>query len=183
MHETVTASSRSTTRSRARTFLFGSEIKAILAHPAYRTALDRRALLEYFTFQNLFTDRTLFEGIRLLPAGHWLRLGADGVPARPTRYWDFRFVEPEKPADEADYVDELDRLFRQAVTRQLVSDVEVGAYLSGGVDSGSITAVAATELPYIRTFTAGFDLELCLRHRDGLRRTRERRAHVLPVQD
>ncbi len=140
------------------TFLFGSEVKAILAHPAYRTELDRRALLEYFTFQNLFTDRTLFEGIRLLPAGHWLRLGADGVPARPTRYWDFRFVEPEKPADEADYVDELDRLFRQAVTRQLVSDVEVGAYLSGGVDSGSITAVAATELPYIRTFTAGFDL-------------------------
>ena len=140
------------------TFLFGSEVKAILAHPAYRTELDRRALLEYFTFQNLFTDRTLFEGIRLLPAGHWLRLGADGAPTGPIRYWDFHFSEPVSPADEADYVEELDRLFRQAVKRQLVSDVEVGAYLSGGMDSGSISAVAATELPYIRTFTAGFDL-------------------------
>ena len=140
------------------TFLFGSEVKAILAHPAYRTELDRQALLEYFTFQNLFTDRTLFEGVRLLPAGHWLRLGADGASTGPIRYWDFHFSEPVSPADEADYVDELDRLFRQAVTRQLVSDVEVGAYLSGGMDSGSITAVAATELPCIRTFTAGFDL-------------------------
>lgn len=140
------------------TFLFGSEVKAILAHPAYRTALDRQALLEYFTFQNLFTDRTLFEGVRLLPAGHWLRLGADGAFSGPIRYWDFHFAEPVSPADDADYVDELGRLFRQAVTRQLVSDVEVGAYLSGGMDSGSITAVAATELPYIRTFTAGFDL-------------------------
>ena len=140
------------------TFLFGSEVKAILAHPAYRTELDRRALLEYFTFQNLFTDRTLFEGVRLLPAGHWLRLGADGASTGPIRYWDFHFAEPVSPADEADYVEELDRLFRQAVKRQLVSDVEVGAYLSGGMDSGSISAVAATELPYIRTFTAGFDL-------------------------
>ena len=140
------------------TFLFGSEVKAILAHPAYRTELDRQALLEYFTFQNLFTDRTLFEGVRLLPAGHWLRLGADGASTGPIRYWDFHFAEPVSPADEADYVEELDRLFRQAVKRQLVSDVEVGAYLSGGIDSGSISAVAATELPYIRTFTAGFDL-------------------------
>jgi asparagine synthase (glutamine-hydrolysing) len=52
----------------------------------------------------------------------------------------------------------LDRLFRQAVQRQLVSDVDVGSYLSGGMDSGSITAVAATQLPYIKTFTCGFDL-------------------------
>ena len=140
------------------TFLFGSEIKAILAHSVYRTAIDRQALLEYFTFQNFFTNRTLFKDVRLLPAGHWLRLGANGAPVRPTRYWDFHFAEPENPLQTADYVDELDRLFRRAVTRQLVSDVEVGAYLSGGMDSGSITAVAASELPYMRTFTAGFDL-------------------------
>ncbi|MHC4725075.1 MAG: asparagine synthetase B family protein, partial [Planctomycetota bacterium] len=57
-----------------------------------------------------------------------------------------------------EYIEELDRLFRQAVNRQLVSDVELGAYLSGGMDSGSITAIAATQLPYIKTFTCGFDL-------------------------
>jgi asparagine synthase (glutamine-hydrolysing) len=66
--------------------------------------------------------------------------------------------EPDVVATEAEYIEELDRLFRQAVNRQLVSDVELGAYLSGGMDSGSITAVAATQLPYIKTFTCGFDL-------------------------
>ncbi|MBW2618448.1 MAG: asparagine synthase (glutamine-hydrolyzing) [Deltaproteobacteria bacterium] len=141
------------------TFLFGSEVKAILAHPAFRVDLDKEALLEYFTFQNCFTDHTLFAGVRLLPPGHWLRLCADdSATAQPRRYWDFNFSEPQTPADEEEYAEELDRLFRQAVQRQLVSDVEVGAYLSGGMDSGSITAIAATSLPYIKTFTCGFDL-------------------------
>ncbi len=74
------------------------------------------------------------------------------------RYWDFNFNEPDAVATEEEYIEELDRLFRQAVNRQLVSDVELGAYLSGGMDSGSITAIAATQLPFIKTFTCGFDL-------------------------
>jgi len=138
--------------------LFGSEIKAIVAHGAYRTQLDKEGLLEYFTFQNFFTDRTLFKDVRLLPAGCYLRARAKGKPGSPVRYWDYHFAEPEKPLREEEYVEELDRLFRQAVKRQLVSDVDVGAYLSGGMDSGSITALAAKELPYIKTFTTGFDL-------------------------
>lgn len=139
------------------TLLFGSEIKAILAHPAYRTNLDREALLEYFTFQNFFTDRTLFKDVRLLPAGCWMTIGIDNK-VQTHRYWDFHFAEPAHPADEREYLDELDRLFCQAVTRQLISDVELGAYLSGGMDSGSITAVAAAQLPYLKSFTCGFDL-------------------------
>jgi asparagine synthase (glutamine-hydrolysing) len=140
-------------------FLFGSEIKAILAHPAYQTGLDKEALLEYFTFQNFFSDRTLFAGVKLLPAGTYLRiaLGAQSLPA-PHRYWDYDFAEPEYAADEQAYVEELDRLFRQAVQRQLVSDVDVGVYLSGGMDSGSITAIAASQFPYLKSFTCGFDL-------------------------
>ena len=137
------------------TFLFGSEVKAILAHGSYRTRLDKPALLEYFTFQNFFTDRTLFQNVRILPAGCYLVVGRGAVPKR---YWDFHFTEPAKHLREEEYVEELDRLFRQAVTRQLVSDVDVGAYLSGGMDSGSITAVAATHLPYLKSFTTGFDL-------------------------
>jgi asparagine synthase (glutamine-hydrolysing) len=140
-------------------FLFGSEVKAVLLHPAFRADLDKEALLEYFTFQNLFTDRTLFAGVRLLPAGTCMRitLGANG-PGEPYRYWDYHFVEPEAPRDEREYAEELDRLLQQAVCRQLVSDVDVGAYLSGGMDSGTITAIAAAQLPYLKTFTCGFDL-------------------------
>jgi asparagine synthase (glutamine-hydrolysing) len=139
--------------------LFGSEVKAILAHPTYRTAMDKEALLEYFTFQNIFTDKTLFQGVRLLPAGTFMRvpLAAIKLPER-RRYWDYHFGEPDSPEDEQEYVEELARLFRQAVNRQLISDVDVGAYLSGGMDSGSITAVAAKQLPYLKTFTCGFDL-------------------------
>jgi len=137
-------------------FLFASEIKAILAHGAYRTQLDREALLEYFTFQNFFTDRTLFRDVRLLPAGCTLTVKEKG--ARPVRYWDYHFAESNAPLREEEYVEELDRLFRQAVNRQLVSDVELGAYLSGGMDSGSITAIAAKQFPYLKSFTCGFDL-------------------------
>jgi len=138
--------------------LFGSEVKAILADPAYRTELDREGLLEYMTFQNFFTDRTLFKDVRLLPQGSFLRISAEKGLGSPIQYWDYLFQEPENPADEQEYVEELDRLFRQAVNRQLVSDVDVGAYLSGGMDSGSVTAIAARQLPYIKSFTCGFDL-------------------------
>lgn len=141
-------------------FLFASEQKAILAHPDVRRDLDLEALLEYFTFQNIFTDKTLLKGIRIFPAGCWARLslGTRETTLQVHRYWDFDFREPENVCSEEEYAEELDRLFRQAVKRQLVSDVDVGAYLSGGMDSGSITAVAATELPYMKTFTCGFDL-------------------------
>ncbi len=142
------------------TFIFASEQKAILTHPAVRREMDLEALLEYFTFQNIFTDKTLLKGIRILPAGCWARipLGGHGYSLTAVRYWDFDFQEPGHVRDEREYIEELDRLFRQAVNRQLVADVELGSYLSGGMDSGSITAIAATQLPYIKTFTCGFDL-------------------------
>ncbi len=141
------------------TFLFGSEIKAIIAHGAYRTQLDKEGLLEYFTFQNFFTDKTLFRDVHLLSAGSSMVVNAAAHAAgAPARYWDYHFVESQKPLAEQEYVEELQRLFQQAVTRQLISDVDVGAYLSGGMDSGSITAVAASQIPYLKSFTCGFDL-------------------------
>jgi len=117
-------------------------------------------MLEYFTFQNLFTDRTLLKGIKLFPAGCYgvLRPESKSCMLDVTRYWDFNFVELESPASDQEYHEELDRLFKQAVNRQLITDVEIGAYLSGGMDSGSITAIAAGQLPYIKSFTCGFDL-------------------------
>jgi asparagine synthase (glutamine-hydrolysing) len=142
-----------------RAFVFGSEQKAVVEHPLAVRSLDKKALLEYFTFQNIFTDRSLLEGIRLLPPASIARIpaGSDGTP-RVARYWDYRFREPEHPVDPREYREELDRLLQQAVRRQIVTDVELGSYLSGGMDSGTLTALAARELPYIKTFTCGFDM-------------------------
>lgn len=141
-----------------RKILFGSEIKAILADPAYRTEMDHEGLLEYLTFQNFFTDKTLFKDIRLLPQGSYLQVHKQGKNLTPTKYWDYHFEEPQHQVDEREYLEELDRLFQQAISRQLTSDVDIGAYLSGGMDSGSVTALAAKQLPYIKSFTCGFDL-------------------------
>lgn len=141
-------------------FLFASEQKAILAHSAVSNEMDLEALVEYFTFQNIFTDKTFNINIKLFPAGHYARLplGSQTNQIKPVCYWDYDFRASDLEMDEHEYVEELDRLFRQAVSRQLVSDVELGCYLSGGMDSGSITALAANQFPYIKTFTCGFDL-------------------------
>jgi asparagine synthase (glutamine-hydrolysing) len=138
--------------------VFGSEQRAILEHPAVKNNLDKRALLEYFTFQNIFTDRTFVEEIKILPAGTIISINARTRKMSRKQYWDYHFKEPEGNIDAREYKEELDRLLRQAVSRQLLSDVEIGSYLSGGMDSGTLTALAATELPYIKTFTCGFDL-------------------------
>lgn len=139
--------------------LFGSEVKAILAHPAAQSALDLKGLMEYLTFQNFLTDKTLFKDISLMPAGCHMTI-QKGQLESPSfvRYWDYQFEEPENPKTENEYIEELDHLFQQAVTRQMISDVDVGAYLSGGMDSGSITAIASKQVPNMRTFTCGFDM-------------------------
>jgi asparagine synthase (glutamine-hydrolysing) len=143
-----------------RKIVFSSEQKAILEQPAFDRKINKQALLEYFTFQNLFTNQTLLEGIYLLKPGHFATLDTvEGTKAlKHTLYWDYEFSEPEKTIPKEEYLEELDRLFKQAVNRQLVSDVELGSYLSGGMDSGSITAIAASSFPYLKTFTCGFDL-------------------------
>jgi asparagine synthase (glutamine-hydrolysing) len=140
------------------TFAFGSEQKAITAQPGFNRRLDKSALLEYFTFQNIFTDQTLLEDIHILKAGHYATLNTQSSAFVSQQYWDYRFREPDHPASKQEYLEELDRLFRQAVNRQLVGDVELGSYLSGGMDSGSITAIAAQSFPNLKTFTCGFDL-------------------------
>lgn len=140
-------------------FIFASEIKAILEHPAVSRAPCYEALNEYFSFQNIFSDLTLFDNIRLLPPASTMRFDADGSAAPEVRrYWDYPFPREGWQLGEEECVDHVHRLFVQAVTRQLVSDVPVGAYLSGGMDSGSITSVAARNLGRLTTFTGGFDL-------------------------
>ena len=141
------------------TFLFASEVKSILTHPDVSKGICLPALNEYFTFQNIYSDLTLFEGIHLLPPGHTLSVSLNG-PRRPVEdcYW--RYTVPGQPSTMSidDATEELSRLFEQAVTRQLMSDVPLGCYLSGGMDSSSITAIARRKLGRLPTFTMGYDL-------------------------
>ena len=80
-------------------FIFASEQKAILTHPVIRREIDLEALLEYFTFQNIFTNRTLFKGIKLFPTGSYTRLSlaVAGRELQTTSYWSWHFSEPEMP--------------------------------------------------------------------------------------
>lgn len=139
-------------------FLFASENKAITIYDKNLKTLDYAALLEYFTFQNIFTDKTLFKDIKLLEAGHYLEIDLQGTIITKKQYWDFCFYNELYLKDEREYQEELKRLFVQAVKRQMVSDVPLGAYLSGGIDSGGICAIASLSVENLNTFTIGFDL-------------------------
>lgn len=140
-------------------FLFGSEIKSILQYPGITVDVSIPALNEYFSFQNIFSDFTLFEEIRLLPPAHILTLKlGDKNSMRTEQYWEYCFKDDPSVGSEEECAEELARLFEQGVNRQLISDVEVGAYLSGGMDSGSITCIAAKNFKNLKTFTCGFDL-------------------------
>ncbi len=144
------------------TIIYASEIKSILEYKDYKTEVDKEALLEYFTFQNIFTNKTLHKDIQILEAGHYFEIDLESKKIDKIEYWDFDFSEPLELKDEREYIEELDRLFNQAVKRQLVADVPIGSYLSGGMDSGSITAIASEHFrgsnDYLKTFTVGFDL-------------------------
>lgn len=136
--------------------VFASEIKAILASGKYRQELDKEGLVEYLTFQNFFTKKTIFQNIKTLMPGYYAYVNVDGKFSEK-QYWDFNFCGSLK-ISERDAIEETDRLFKQAVQRQLISDVPINAYLSGGIDSGAITMIASQYLPHMKTFTIGFDL-------------------------
>lgn len=143
-----------------KTFICASEQKAILKYPQFIKHIDREAIIEYFTFQNIFTDKTFFTDIKLLKSGTYgiIKSNNECMDFKIVQYWDYDFEETYFKTSEIEYYEEMDRLFKQSVNRQLVSDVEIGSYLSGGIDSGAITAIASSQINNLKTFTCGFDL-------------------------
>ncbi|MEW6667497.1 MAG: asparagine synthase (glutamine-hydrolyzing) [Thermodesulfobacteriota bacterium] len=144
-------------------YLFGSEIKSFLKHPDFRVGLNLRALSEYFTFQNLLDSETLFQGVGILAPGSYriYRYAQESerweaLPA--VRYWDFNFCSDRGIQDPEETSECIRNLMAMAVERQMVSDVPLGSYLSGGIDSGLIVAIASKKVPRLTTFTGGFDL-------------------------
>lgn len=119
--------------------LFASEIKAILAVAPELAEVDPRALDEYLTLRVIADPRTMFAGIHKLPPAHLLSF-EDGEPT-VRRWWDLRF-EPKPRLSEEDALERLDEVVRESVQAHLVSDVPLGSFLSGGIDSGIVAAVA-----------------------------------------
>ena len=120
--------------------IFASEIKSILAHGGLPRRVDERAMCEYLTFLCVGGERTMFEGIRKLPPGHWLKMDSQGLSVQ--QYWDLQPQEP-LPPDEARLKEELRGRLAETVKLHLVSDVPVAAFLSGGVDSSAVVAMMA----------------------------------------
>ena len=149
--------------------LFGSELKALAAHPAFAGDVDREALALLLRDLYIPSPRSIYKGILKLPAGTYVRIAADrgrervGELPEPQPYWSLRNViaagceQPFEGAPE-EAVDALHGLLLEAVRRQMAADVPLGAFLSGGVDSSTIVALmqAQSDRP-VRTFTIGFE--------------------------
>ena len=118
-----------------KTLVFASEVKAIIKHPDFVTKLNFEALNEYFTFQNMFTYNTLFEGVTMLPPANTVKLSSLSTGVDHYSWWDFDFTNPDESMTFEDAKEETNRLFKNAVAKQMISDVPVGSYLSGGMDS------------------------------------------------
>lgn len=146
------------------TFLFGSELKALTAHPAWEGRIDRAALASFMRYAYVPIPHSIYTGIRKLVPGTYLTVTgsdqSDSFP-EPRPYWSALDVarQPEQVViDEQEAADELERLLRQAIKGQMVADVPLGAFLSGGIDSSSVVALmqAQSSRP-IRTFSIGFE--------------------------
>ena len=136
------------------TFVFASEIKSILEHPAYERKLNEEALEQYLCFQFSALPETFFKGIHKLAPAHSMVVHADGS-IETHRYWkpEFEFNETRNRADTAHAIDDV---IRDSVRYHNVADVEVGSFLSSGVDSSYMAACLSKENPAIKTFTVGF---------------------------
>ena len=132
--------------------LFASEIKSLLQASGVATEPDPRGLRRYLTYRHPYGDGTLFKGIRQLPPGHVLVASAAGTTIR--RYWDV----PARGTGSAstDAASEFLALLDESVKLRMISDVPLGAFLSGGIDSSAITALMARHTDRVRTFSIGF---------------------------
>ena len=122
--------------------LFGSEMKSILLHPALKRELDPMAIEEYFALGYVSEPRSIFKQVMKLPAAHTLVIRRGQAIAPPRQYWDVRFSLDQK-IDLHDACEELDRRLEESVRLRMISEVPLGAFLSGGVDSSAVVATMA----------------------------------------
>jgi asparagine synthase (glutamine-hydrolysing) len=131
------------------TFMFGSEIKAFLVHPKFKKELNETALENYLTFQYSPTNETFFKNVYKLPAAHFFKYKDNKLTVK--RYWEVKFNADNTPNLDS-WVKEISDIFHDSVKAHKIADVEVGSFLSSGVDSSYVAAVADVD----KTFTVGF---------------------------
>ena len=139
------------------TFVFGSEIKALIEHPEVKREVEPEAVDAYLTFGYVPDPLCIFRGIRKLPPGHHLTFDEKGVFIK--QYWDFTYEEAEAKSEQ-EYLEQLRALLDEAVRIRLIADVPLGAFLSGGIDSSTVVGLmsrAATRP--VKTFSIGFHEE------------------------
>jgi len=136
------------------TFVFGSELKSLLEHPEVERETNPEALDAYFTLGYVPDPLSIFRNVHKLPPGHYLTFTEGRVTVKP--YWDFEF-EPAESQNEADYLEELRALLDESVRLRLISDVPLGAFLSGGIDSSTVVGLMARHMGQpVKTFSIGF---------------------------
>jgi asparagine synthase (glutamine-hydrolysing) len=137
-------------------FLFGSEIKVLLAYPGVRANFNRTALPEFLAFGYLSGDETFYSGMHKLMPGHWLEMNEHG-DLHLEQYWDLPQAPDERPHDESYYVESYRDLLEGAVRSHLMSDVPLGVFLSGGLDSSAVAALMTkVRREPIETFSVGY---------------------------
>jgi len=138
----------------AERLVFASEIKALLTLPEILREIDPRALDAYLTFEYIPAPMSIFKGIHKLPHAHWLSLDAAGL--RIERYWRLRYQAAART--EAEFAEEFRELLRDATRIRLMSEVPLGAFLSGGLDSSAVVAMMSqTSTNGVKTYSIGFD--------------------------
>ena len=139
-----------------RGIVFASEIKALIRHPQIGREIDLQSLSKYLTFEYVPAPHTIFKAIKKLEPGHYL-LYRDGKD-QSYQYWDIPLTDnPIGYKTEAEYIDELREILERAVRMRLMADVPVGVFLSGGIDSGIVAALAAKANQDLECFSIGFD--------------------------
>jgi len=136
-----------------RRLCFGSEIKALFRAGGISKEVDLEALSDYFSYQYVPAPKTIYRSVRKLQPAHYLACDASGI--REVPYWDIRFDQSQQRS-ESEWCDALLDEFRQAVRLRLVSDVPLGAFLSGGIDSSSVVALMTELQPPVTTCSIGF---------------------------
>jgi asparagine synthase (glutamine-hydrolysing) len=145
-------------RSKNGEIAFSSELKALLNLPGFEKEIDIEAVDDFFTYQAIPSPKTVFKSVKKIPPGHYL-IWKDGE-IKIERYWEIDFSKKLKLKDENEYMEILWEKLTESVKIRMISDVPLGAFLSGGVDSSTVVGIMSqlSDLP-VKTFSVGFDVE------------------------